>query len=165
MSFSQLFFDSGIFFAILGAAFAVIFSGIGSAKGVGIASQAAAGVLAEDPTKFGKMLVLQLLPGTQGLYGFVVGIIALTKTGLLGGEIATMSFITGLLIFGACLPIAIGGWISAIAQGKVAAAGIGLVAKRPSESGKAVVSTTLVELYALLSFIISLIAVNAVPVA
>ena len=57
---------NGIFLAILGAAIATVLAGIGSAKGVGSAAQTAMGVLSEDSSMFGKMLVLTLLPGTQG---------------------------------------------------------------------------------------------------
>ena len=62
---------NGIFFALLGASIATALAGVGSARGVGSAAQAAMGVLSEDSSKFGKMLVLTLLPGTQGLYGFI----------------------------------------------------------------------------------------------
>ena len=63
----------GVFFAGLGAALAVLLSGIGSAAGVGIVGEAASGLVIEEPEKFGRSLVLQLLPGTQGLYGFEIG--------------------------------------------------------------------------------------------
>ncbi len=162
MTFSEFLSNCGMFFAIAGAALAVILSGIGSAKGVGIASQAASGVLVEDPSKFGKLLVLQLLPGTQGLYGFVVGFLVLVFTGVLGGT-TTLSIESGLMYFGACMPVAFGGLFSAISQGKVAASGISLVAKRPGESGKAIVSATLVEFYALLAFVVSILAVVFIP--
>lgn len=162
MTFSEFLSNCGMFFAVAGAALAVILSGIGSAKGVGIASQAASGVLVEDPSKFGKLLVLQLLPGTQGLYGFVVGFLVLVFTGVLGGT-TTLSIESGLMYFGACMPVAFGGLFSAISQGKVAASGISLVAKRPSESGKAIVSATLVEFYALLAFVVSILAVVFIP--
>ena len=75
----------GIVYALLGAAVAVLFAGAGSAIGVGIAGQAAAGVVTEDPSKFAKVLIIQLLPGTQGLYGLLVGFITLSKIGILGG--------------------------------------------------------------------------------
>ena len=78
---------SGIVFALLGVAVAVILAGMGSAYGVGVAGQAAAGVVTEDPDKFAKVLLLQLLPGTQGIYGLLVGFIALSKIGLLGGGV------------------------------------------------------------------------------
>ncbi len=151
-------FSSGIFWALLGASFATLFACIGSAKGVGIASEAASGVVAEDPSKFGKMIVLQLLPGTQGLYGFVVTVMIFLNTGIIGGNY-DISLTQGLLYFAASLPVAFGGLLSAIAQGRAAAAGISIVAKRPEESSKAIVSTTLVEFYALLSFLISILAV------
>ena len=76
----------GLALAILGAALAVILAGCGSAKGVGLAGQAAAGLLSEDPSMFGKVLILQLLPGTQGLYGFLIAILVLVNVGVLGGS-------------------------------------------------------------------------------
>ena len=65
----SIFSSLGTSIAVLGAALAAILSGMGSAKGVGLVGQAGAGVITEDPTKFGKVLILQILPGTQGLYG------------------------------------------------------------------------------------------------
>ena len=88
-----------------GAAIAVLLAGAGSAIGVGIAGQAAAGVVTEDPGKFAKVLILQLLPGTQGLYGLLIGFITLSKIGILGGGLAEVDVTTGLLILAACLPI------------------------------------------------------------
>ena len=114
--------ELGIVYALLGAAVAVLFAGAGSAIGVGIAGQAAAGVVTEDPSKFAKVLIIQLLPGTQGLYGLLVGFITLSNIGILGGDIAQIDVKTGLLILAACLPIGIVGLLSGIAQGKTAAA-------------------------------------------
>ena len=151
----------GMFFALLGAAFAVIFAGMGSSKGVGIASETAGGVLADDPSKFGKLLVLQLLPGTQGLYGLIVGIMVLVNVGILGGE-PVADIYTGLQYFAACLPIAFGGYFSARSQGRVCAVGINLTSKRPEESSKAIVSASLIEIYALLGFIDSFLIVNGI---
>lgn len=150
----------GLVLALLGAAVAVGFAGIGSAKGVGIASEAAAGVVTEDPSKFGKLLVLQLLPGTQGLYGFIVGIMVLINTGVLSGAGNTqMELSTGLMYLAACLPMAIGGLFSGLSQGRVAATGANIIAKKPEESSKAIVSASLVELYALIAFIVSFLMV------
>jgi len=80
--------DMGMVYALLGAAVAVFLAGAGSAIGVGIAGQAASGVVTEDPSKFAKVLIMQLLPGTQGIYGLLVGFITLSKIGLLGGGAA-----------------------------------------------------------------------------
>lgn len=152
---------NGIFFAILGASIATAFSGFGSAKGVGGAAQTAMGVLSEDASKFGKMLVLTLLPGTQGLYGFIVGFLILVKCGVLGGAMPTLG--QGFAYLAASLAIGIGGMVSGFAQGKAAVSGIAMSAKDDKNFSKAMVSITLVEIYALLSFIVSLLVVITVP--
>ena len=155
----------GIVYALLGAAVAVLFAGAGSAIGVGIAGQAAAGVVTEDPSKFAKVLIIQLLPGTQGLYGLLVGFITLSNIGILGGGIAQMSMCrTGLLILAACLPIGIVGLLSGIAQGKTAAASIGIVAKKPDQFGKAMLFPAMVETYAILALLISFLAVSGIKI-
>ena len=102
-------------------------------KGVGLVGEAASGLVTEEPEKFGKALVLELLPGTQGLYGFVIGFVAYTK--LAPG----MDLSTGLVLIGACLPVAIAGLFSGIAQGRVAAAGIQILAKKPEHNTKGII--------------------------
>ena len=151
--------DMGMVYALLGAAVAVFLAGAGSAIGVGIAGQAASGVVTEDPSKFAKVLIMQLLPGTQGIYGLLVGFITLSKIGLLGGGAADLDPKTGLLILAACLPIGIVGLISGKAQGQTAAAAIGIVAKKPDQFGKAMVET-----YAILALLISILSVTAIQV-
>ena len=149
----------GLALALFGAAFAVIFAGIGSAKGVGLVGQASAGALSEDSSLFGKVLILQLLPGTQGLYGFIIAIFVLIRTNVLSGTPVELTWTQGLLYLAACLPIAFGGLLSGIHQGKVAAAGVSLVAKKPDQSGRAITMASLVEFYAILPFLISFLAV------
>lgn len=147
--------NGGYLFAALGAALAVILSGYGSAKGVGLVGQAAAGVIAEEPEKFGKALILQLLPGTQGLYGFVIGLFILLRI----PNITTLE--DGIYLFLAALPIAFVGWLSAVEQGKTSAAGIGILAKNGEQSTKGVIFAVMVETYALLSFITSIMLLFA----
>ncbi len=154
----------GLVFALLGAAAAVFLAGAGSAIGVGIAGQAAAGVVTEDPSKFAKVLIMQLLPGTQGIYGLLVGFITLSNIGLLGGGMADVSTATGLLILAACLPIGIVGLISGIYQGKTSAASIGIVARKPEQFGKAMLFPAMVETYAILALLISILAVTAIQI-
>ena len=156
--------ELGIVYALLGAAVAVFLAGTGSAIGVGIAGQAASGVVTEDPSKFAKVLIMQLLPGTQGIYGLLVGFITLSKVGLLGGSVADLDVKTGLLILAACLPIGIVGLLSAISQGKTAAAAIGIVAKKPDQFGKAMLFPAMVEKYEILALLISILAVTAIQV-
>ena len=150
----------GIVYALLGAALAVFLAGAGSAIGVGIAGQAASGVVSEDPSKFAKVLVIQLLPGTQGIYGLLVGFITLSKIGLLGVGILDLTPQQGLLVLAACLPVGIVGLISGKSQGETAAAAIGIVAKKPEQFGKAMLFTAMVETYAILSLLISILAVT-----
>ncbi len=156
--------ELGIVYALLGAAVAVLLAGAGSALGVGIAGQAASGVVTEDPSKFAKVLIIQLLPGTQGLYGLLVGFITLSKIGILGGQIANVDVKTGLMILAACLPIGIVGLISGKSQGKTAAAAIGIVAKKPDQFGKAMLFPAMVETYAILALLISFLAVSGIQV-
>ena len=156
--------ELGIFYALLGAAVAVLLAGAGSAIGVGVAGQAAAGVVTEDPGKFAKVLILQLLPGTQGIYGLLVGFIVLSKVGLLGGGAAQISVQTGLMILAACLPIGVVGLISGMHQGKTAVASIGIVAKKPEQFAKSMLFPAMVETYAILALLISILAVTAIQV-
>ena len=155
---------NGSFLAILGASIAAL-AGIGSALGVGIAGQAASGIVAEDPKKFGQALILQALPGTQGIYGLLIAFIIMQKIGLLGGSgLIDLTIPQGAYIFAASLPIGLVGIFSGIAQGKAAAAGIMLVSKRPEEIAKGMVYTAMVETYAVLALLISFLMVNGVQI-
>ncbi|MEE1086439.1 MAG: V-type ATP synthase subunit K [Schaedlerella sp.] len=164
MTFAEFINNTGLVWALLGAAAAVFLSGAGSALGVGVAGQAASGVVSEDPGKFAKVLIMQLLPGTQGIYGLLVGFITLSKIGLLGGAPAEISGTTGLLFLVACLPIGIVGLISGREQGKTSAAAIGIVAKKPDQFGKAMLFPAMVETYAILALLISILAVSSIQV-
>jgi V/A-type H+/Na+-transporting ATPase subunit K len=155
-------FSLGTALAVLGAALAVGLAGTGSAIGVGIVGQAGSGVVTEDPSKFGKVLILQIIPGTQGLYGFLTAFLLLVQIKIIGGDFVPLSTITGLMYLASSLPIAIVGCFSAIAQGKAAAAGVGIVAKRPDQSGKAITFAAMVETYAVLALLISILAIFSV---
>ena len=152
----------GIDIAVLGAVSAALFSGMGSAKATGMVGESAAGVISEDPSKFSILLILQLLPGTQGLYGLLVAVLALSKLGLLAGEIQSLSWGQGLMYFFACMPITIVGYWSAIKQGRTAIAGVGIVAKKPEQSGRAVTLAVIVEIYAILALLKSILALNGI---
>ena len=149
----------GMVFALTGAVLATILAGMGSAWGVGLAGQAPAGVVAEDPDQFAKVLLLQLLPGTQGIYGLLVTFITLTRIGVLGGSAITDTR-TGLLYLAACLPIAIVGLVSGYHQGRTSVASIGIVAKKPDQFGKAMLFPAMVETYAILALLVSILAVT-----
>ena len=146
----------GYALGLLGAGLAALMAGIGSAKGTGIAGEAGAGLVSEDPSKFGKAMILQVIPGTQGLYGFVIWFIAFGKLD------AGMSVAQGLQVLAACLPIALGGLLSGIAQGKVAAASVNILAKKPDDWSKGMILCITVEFYAILALLASFMMLNAI---
>ena len=155
--FTNLF--SGNTLAIIGAALAVVLPGIGSARGVNLVARATAGLISEEPDKYGKSMLLQALPMTQGIYGLVTSFMIIFKMGILGGEVVTLTAAQGGYYLFAALPIAFGGLYSAIKQGEVAAAGISVLAKRPDATGKAIISASLVETYAIFAVLVSLLLV------
>ena len=147
----------GIGLAFLGAALAVGLSCVGSAKGTGITGEAATGVLSENPEHFSKCLILQVIPGTQGLYGLVIWFFALYTMGAFSGGIQPLTVTQGLTIFVSCLPMAMGGWRSALYQGRVAAASIHIVAQPPNDWSKGIILCVIVEFYAILSLLASIL--------
>ena len=136
----------GLCLASLGVFLAVALAGVGSAIGVGLAGEAAAGIVIEEPEKFGKSLVLQLLPGTQGLYGFVIGLFILFK---ISPDLAAQSGFMYMVSGGV---IGLGGLCSAIDQGKVSVAGLNILAKNEEQQTKGIIYAVMVELYAILAF-------------
>ena len=130
---------------MLGAGLAVCLAGAGSARGTGLAGEAGTGLLCE-----------QVIPGTQGLYGLVIGFLCLMRMGVLDGTYVDMSLQEGLRYFAACMPIAIGGGISAVAQGRVAAGSINILARQPEHWSKGMVLCIVVEFYAILSLLASI---------
>ena len=148
----------GTAIAYMGAALAAALACVGSAKGTGITGEAGAGLITEDPSKSGKVMILQVIPGTQGLYGFVIFFLAFLKISGAGD----ISLINGAAVAFACLPIAIGGLMSAIAQGKVAAASINILAKKPDDWSKGMIMCIVVEFYAILCLLVSFLMLNAI---
>ncbi len=157
--------EIGILLAILGAGVAVSLAGIGSIIGVGIAGQAAAGLISEEPEKFGKALLLQVLPGTQGIYGFLAAMMVLQKVGAFGGDIVRVSPEIGWQIFLACLPIALAGLFSGAFQGRVSVAGVSTLAKKEEAVGKAIILSAMVETYAVISLLATILILNATTIA
>lgn len=151
-----LFAHSGLAIGLLGAGLAACLAGAGSGVGTGIAGQAGAGLVTEDPSKFGKVMILQVIPGTQGLYGLVVFFVAIMNMGLLDGTALDLTFVQGCRYFAACLPIGIGGLVTAVAQGKVAASSVTLLAKNPDHWAKGMILCITVEFYAILSLLASM---------
>ncbi len=152
----------GQILALVGAACAVIFSGIGSSRGVGLAGETAAGVSSENPEVSSKLLTLQLLPATQGIYGLLIGVFVLINTQALSGQMLPVTLMQGISYVVACMPIAVVGYYSAIKQAKVSAAGMLMVGQRPEMSGKGITMAVMVETYAIFALVTSFLMVNAI---
>jgi len=151
----------GMMFALAGAGMAVLLSGIGSSLGILISSRAATGVLSEKPERYGQLLIMVVLPGTQGFYGFLAALLVMIKLNFFGAAKIDPSFQLGVQIFLACLPVAFAGLITAIYQGKVSAAGIMMTAKRPEMAFKAgVVYAVMVEMYAILGLLATMLIIT-----
>lgn len=156
--------ELGFTLAVLGGAFAVVLGGIGSAIGVGLAGQASSGVMSEDPGKFGSLLLLVALPGTQGIYGFLSAFLVMLKIGLVGEALKTLTMYQGWQVLIACLPVAFAGLVSGIHQGKVCASGVYMVAKQPKDLMKPVIMAALVETYAVLGLLISILLLQGINI-
>ena len=150
---SIYFLKSGIGWAMLGAAAGLMLGCAGSARGIRIAAGQAAGVMSEKPELFGKLLPLMAMPGTQGIYGLLWMVIVAMRTGLFGTEPATVTPLVGVVFM--LLGIAVGGALlkSAVLQGEPSAAAINLTARRPDQSGRAIILPALVEFYALVALV------------
>ncbi len=149
----------GLALALLGAGFALAFGGAGSSIGVGLAGMTASGVVTEDPNKFGRLIPFVALPGTQGIYGFVIFfIITVVKLTMLakptlptinqGYELLFIGFCSGLVLLA-----------SGIYQGKVSAAAIGIIAKKPEQAGKGLILPAFVETYAVIALVAALLVI------
>jgi len=152
----------GQILALIGAVIAVALSGAGSSRGVGLAGETAAGVATENPEVAGKLLVLQLLPATQGIYGFLIGVMVLINTGALDGAMKALTVGQGFLYLVACLPIGIVGYVSAVYQAKVAAAGMLMTGQHPEMSGRGVTMAVMVETYAVFALLVSFLVVMSI---
>ena len=148
----------GTALAFLGAALAVGLCCVGSARGTGLAGEAATGLLSEAPEHFSKCLILQVIPGTQGLYGLVIWFFVLFVMGVFGGDgMQQLTVTQGLTVLVSCLPMAIGGYRSAVYQGRVAASSINMAAKQPNDWSKGIILCVVVEFYAILSLLASIL--------
>lgn len=147
---------SGADWALMGGGFAAILGGIGSAIGITIASSVVSGIVTEDGEKFGKLLPIAAMPGTQGIYGFISAVLVLIFFGIFTGDVS-LEGAAGFKVFLACQPVAWLCLVTAIYQGRTGAAAAGIVARRSEDSGKALILPALVETYAVLSLIVTIL--------
>ncbi len=150
--------NSGPFFALLGAALAAGLGAVGSSVGVGIAGQAATGLVAEKPELSGKAIILEALPSSQAVYGFVGAFMVLGAF----DKIADVTVAQGLAMFAACLPLALAAYFSASFQGKVIAGGMNILAKGEEGFGTAVILAVMVETFALFGFLVTFLMIDKI---
>ena len=147
----------GMCLGVLGAACATFLGGIGSSLGLAYSGQAASGALSEDPEKFGMVFPIQALPGSQGIFGLLIGFLILIKIGVLSASSEPMTVSRGLYAFVCSLPVGCVGLFSGIGMGKACAASIQLVLRKPKEFGKAIIAPALIETYAVFGLLLSFI--------
>jgi V/A-type H+-transporting ATPase subunit K len=160
MDFSQI----GNIIALVGAVMVSLVCGLGSARAVQLVGEAAAGVVTEDSDKFGQVLLLQALPGTQGIYGLLTAFVLLNKIGMVGGDPVQLTQAQGWLFFAATIPMTVVGYVSAILQAKTAIAGIAIVAKRSEDVAKGITFAAMVETYAVLALLVSILMIFGIAV-
>lgn len=142
---------AGYAVAMAGIALCVLLCGLGSSLGLFKTVSAAAGVTGEEPKRYKKIVPLVLLPATQGLYGFLISIMA-------PGSLAMdMTLAQGFSVFGALLPMMLSGLITGILQGKASANCIYAVGKQESLSMKLFLFPAMIEFYAILGLVISIV--------
>lgn len=165
---------TGLTIGIIGLVLTVLLCGIASGLGLKATGKASAGVLAEDPSKFSKVIVLSLLPATQGIYGFLIAILGasylptvqnLANAGILADATAAQITAQGWNVFFACVPMMLGGAVSAYLQGRTAATTIIAVGKKGEIASKSIIFPAMIEFYALLGLVVSIMMLGNVPVA
>ena len=152
----------GVGLVFAGAAISAALGFAGSAMGMGYAGQAGAGVTSERPELFGKVLLMQALPGSQGIYGLVGAFLILNFSGILGGGEVVISTATGLQYMMAGIPIGFAGLFSGMFQGMVSASGISMIAKDEALTAKAMILSAMVETWAIFGVLISFILLTSI---
>ena len=149
--------------AFTGIFIAVVLCCVGSAKGIGIVGEAGAGLLTEDSDKFPQILILEIIPTTNGIYGFVAGMLVMVKMNLFSGDMILLSFGEGTLVLVSCLPIAIVGYLAAVIQARIVAGVVGVIAKRPEDLGKGILIAVMVEFFTIIALLVSIMLIISLP--
>lgn len=150
--------SAGPFFALSGVALAAGLGAVGSSIGVGTAGQAATGLVAEKPELAGKAIILEALPSSQAVYGFVGAFMALgTFPAMMEATVAQ-----GLAMIAASMPLGLAAYFSAIFQGKLIAGGMNILAKGEEGFGSAVILAVMVETFALFGFLVTFLMLDAI---
>ncbi|MCL2771545.1 MAG: permease [Firmicutes bacterium] len=151
--------ELGNILALVGAIIAVVLTCSAASIGTRWVQEAVAGVISEQPDKFGKTLVLQLIPSSAALYGFVVGFLILLNTILAPEGAVPYTTAEGLTLLVTCFAIGIVGFVATLMQAKVCTAGVKMIGRDGTLSGRALTMAVFIELFTLFSLIVSILAV------
>ena len=154
----------GVALALLGAAIAFVFPATAGGVAGRMVAEGANGVLAEDPNKFGQTLTLQAITTTATIYGIIISFITLNSIGVFAGEIVELSTTTGAHFFLGAIPIAVAGTTTSLSQGRAAAAGVSLIAKRPEALGKAIAHAVMIEIFQIFGLLLSFMIIFNISV-
>lgn len=152
-------FGGGAGIALLGGVLAAASGGVGSTYGVSKVGKVAMGVITEEPSLFGKVLILQALPSTNGIYGLLVWFMVMFQGGFLDGTYGEMSYVTGVIIFISCIPSILALYPGSVKQAEVSSAGAQMMLKRPDNQAQALVLTAMIETYAILALLIAVLGI------
>jgi V/A-type H+/Na+-transporting ATPase subunit K len=147
----------GTALAAIGAGVAVGFAGLGSGLGQGIAAAGSVGAVAEDEGMFARGIIFTALPETQAIYGFLIAILLLVFSGIMGGGGAGLSVTAGLVAIGAGAAIGFAGLGSGMGQGITASSSVGAVVENPDMFARGIIFTALPETQAIYGFLIAIL--------
>lgn len=154
--------DENTKYIAIGALIAMGMSGILSAVALGLTGSAAVGVISEKDEYFGKALILQVLPMTQGIYGLVAAMLLLVGSGFFGGEVASDGAL-GVVAIAIGLVVGLTS-ISAMPQAQAASAGISSIPRNPDASGKSIILAAMPETMAIFGLLIAIILMLGVGI-
>ncbi|MDR2624223.1 MAG: V-type ATP synthase subunit K [Methanobrevibacter sp.] len=146
----------GTALAAIGAGVAIGFAGLGSGLGQGIAAAGSVGAVAEDNDMFARGIIFTALPETQAIYGFLIAILLLVFSGLLGGG-KGLDVTSGLVAVGVGASIGFAGLGSGMGQGIAAASSVGAVVEDNDMFARGIIFTALPETQAIYGFLIAIL--------
>lgn len=147
---------------LIGCMLAVSIAGIASAFGLAFAGNSAVAVTAEKPELFGQLLVLQVLPMTQAVYGLLIAVLLMMGAGLLGGS-PDMELLgnSALGLGGIAIGLVVGlTGISGIGQGMVAASSISAVGRNPDVAARGIIFTVMPETIAIFGLLVAILLMS-----
>jgi V/A-type H+-transporting ATPase subunit K len=146
----------GTALAAIGAGVAIGFAGLGSGLGQGMAAAGSVGAVAEDNDMFARGIIFSALPETQAIYGFLVAILLLVFSGLLGGG-QGLPTEAGIVAIGVGASIGFAGLGSGMGQGMAAAGSVGAVAEDNDMFARGIIFSALPETQAIYGFLIAIL--------